>query len=196
MMPIMSESPPRELTPPRITALLHEVTEGTPGALDQLLDVVMVDLRRSANSQLSGRSNRAHTRPTELIHEAYLKLFDRESPPSWENRAHFFGSASRAMRQILVDRARRRLRNPAISLDGGGEPPAPETREDLARMVTLHEALERMGTKSSRRLRIVELKFFGGRTIEEIAAMLGLGTATVERDWAAARAWLRRELDV
>jgi len=192
----MCDSLPQELSPSRLTDLLNEVSEGTPGALDQLLDVVMVDLRRSANSQLSGHTNRAHTRPTELINEAYLKLFGHESPPTWESRAHFFGSASRAMRQILVDRARRRLRNPAISLDGGDEPSSSETGGDLAQMVALHEALETLGAMHPRRLRIVELKFFGGRTIEEIASMLGLGTATVERDWAAARAWLRKELDV
>ena len=178
-----------------ITKVLNELAHGDERALDRLLPVVYRELKRLAASYL--RSERAeHTlQPTALAHEAYLRLVGREEI-QWQNRAHFLGVAARAMREILVDHARRRK---AIKRGGG----QPLTVLDEGLLVAggrpvafddLDQALIDLAKLSDRQARVVELRYFGGLSIEETGEVLGVSPVTVKRDWATARAWLYREL--
>ena len=176
-----------------VTHLLHAWAEGDEAARDELIPLVYDTLRRIARNQL--RSERpSHTlQTTALINEAYLKL--TEQSVSWQSRAHFFGIAARIMRQILVDYARARLR-----LKRGGDPQRislaaiEEGLEQSADLLALDEALATLEKVDPERARVVELRFFGGLTIEETAHVMGVSTPTVERGWRAARAWLQTEL--
>lgn len=178
-----------------VTRLLLIWRHGDDEALNRLLPIVYDELRRLARS-LMRRERQGHTlQPTALVHEAYLKLFDQRHA-TWENRAHFFGVAARAMREILVDHARRRgaakrggsaLR---LSLDDV-EPTADAPSIDL---VALHVALDRMAALDPGQARLVELRVFGGLTIDETAEVLDCSPATVTRQWRHAEAWLHREL--
>jgi RNA polymerase sigma factor (TIGR02999 family) len=176
-----------------VTHLLHAWAQGDEAARDELIPLVYDTLRRIARHQL--RSERpSHTlQTTALINEAYLKL--TEQSVSWQSRAHFFGIAARIMRQILVDHARARLR-----LKRGGDhqrislAAVEEGQEQSADLLALNEALETLEKVDPERARVVELRFFGGLTIEEAAHVMGVSTPTVERGWRAARAWLQTEL--
>jgi RNA polymerase sigma factor (TIGR02999 family) len=181
--------------PNEVTQLLLEAQRGDRGALDRLLPLVYAELRRIAASHLR-REREGHTlQPTALVHEAYLQLVDERSL-QWQNRAHFLGIAAYLMRQLLVAHARRRKASKragahahvtldeAVHGDGGAQ----------ADVLALNEALEALMQKDPQRARIVELRYFGGLSIEETAEVLGVGTATVERGWRTARAWLLREL--
>ena len=178
-----------------VTQLLLAWSEGDKTALDQLIPLVYSELRRLAKRHM--RSERAgHTlQTTALIHEAYLRLIDADQV-QWRNRAHFFGIAARLMRQILVARARER----GCQKRGGGaervsldEAMVIDERldEDL---VALDEALGELSQFDARMAQVVEMRFFGGLTEEEIAAALDVSTKTVRRDWRLARSWLRRKL--
>lgn len=167
---------------------------GDQGALKDLVPLVYGELRRLAHYYL--RSERPdHTlQSTALVHEAYLRLLSQE-PNSLQNRAHFFAVASRLMRQILVDfarshRAAKRNLGYTLSLD---EAVAPAQSKDID-LVALDDALNKLLRLSERQSRIVELRFFGGLSIEETSQVLGVSPATVERDWTIARAWLHREI--
>lgn len=177
-----------------VTARLAELTRGDGAALERLLPVVYDELRRLAASWL--RKERAgHTlQPTALAHEAFLRLVNQREV-AWQNRAHFLGVAAQAMRRILVDHARRRralrrgggLERVTLRADGAVE--APEVAfEDLDR------ALCALAERSARQSRVVELRYFGGLTIEETAEVMAISPMTVKRDWTLARAWLFREL--
>jgi len=183
------------LDPKTVTEVLNELAKGDERALDRLLPVVYRELKRLAAGYL--RSERAeHTlQPTALAHEAYLRLVGREEI-QWQNRAHFLGVAARAMREILVDHARRRkalkrgggqaltLYDEALPVAGG----RPVAFDDL------DQALTDLARLSERQAKVVELRYFGGLTIEETGEVLGISPVTVKRDWATARAWLYREL--
>lgn len=183
------------MEPNEVAETLTGVTRGDVHALDRLLPVVYAEMRRLAASHL--RTERAgHTlQPTALAHEAYLRLVTQKDL-TWQNRAHFFGVAARAMRSILVDHARRRKAQkrgggqPALSLDESlvARPELPLAFDELDR------ALLDLARLSERQARVVELRYFGGLTIEETAEVLGISPVTVKRDWAVARAWLYREL--
>lgn len=176
-----------------LTQMLVAWGDGDEVARDALIPIVYDHLRRIARHHL--RSERTgHTLQTSaLINEAYLKLVDQTV--SWENRNHFFGIAARLMRQILVDHARARQR-----LKRGGDQyqislTAAENEAGHARdLLALHEALESLARIDPLRSQIVELRFFGGLTIEEAAQVMRVSTPTVERGWRAARAWLQTEL--
>jgi RNA polymerase sigma factor (TIGR02999 family) len=178
-----------------ITQLLKGVQRGDRSAFDRLLAVVYEELKRVAQRQMR-RERAGHTLDTTaLVHEAYLKLVD-QSEAVWQDRAHFFGVAARAMRQVLIDHARRRV---AQKRGGGWERATLD--EDLLgeqapmeELVALDDALERLGQLDPRLVQVVEYRFFGGLTEEETAALLGITTRTVQRDWAKARAWLHKEL--
>ena len=178
-----------------VTALLDAWTRGNPTALNQLLPLVYAELRRIASIQL--RNERAgHTlQPTALVHEVYLRLVDQRQV-DWRNRAHFFGAAAQLMRRILVDHARRHRADkrgggaPSVPLEDVSEPVAPEGIPILA----LDSALERLAKFDGELARIVVLRAFGGLTIDDAAYVLQVSTATVERDWRTAKAWLGREL--
>jgi RNA polymerase sigma-70 factor (ECF subfamily) len=177
-----------------ITELLGEVQRGDREALNRLVPLVNSELRRLARSQL--RSERpGHTmQPTDLIHEAYLRLM-RGAQPGWESRTHFFSIAARVMRQILTDHARsrssqKRDRNVTVALEHAGDL-APRTPTSLLLLDDALEALERVDERKSR---AVELRYFGGLSIEEICHVLDISAATVRRDLRLGEAWLRREL--
>jgi RNA polymerase sigma factor (TIGR02999 family) len=179
-----------------VTQLLAEWGGGDRAALDRLLPLVFDELRRLAASYLR-RERAGHTlQPTALVNEAYLRLVDQEGA-QWQNRAHFFGIAANLMRQILVDHARQR----SADKRGGSQLQRLSltqaerlVKQEELDVLALNEALERLAEFDPQQTRIVELKFFGGLTIEETAEVLGVSHATVEREWKLARAWLRREL--
>jgi len=176
-----------------VTQLLLAWAQGDEAARDELIPLVYETLRRIARNQLRGERPGHTLQTTALINEAYLKM--TEQSVSWQSRAHFFGIAARLMRQIMVDYARARLRQKRggdrqqISLTA-----AEEGYEQSADLLALDEALEALDQVDPERGRIVELRFFGGLTIDETAEVMGISTPTVERGWRAARAWLQTEL--
>lgn len=178
-----------------ITGLLVQWGNGDKAALDELMPVVQGELKRLARGYLR-RERANHTlQPTALINEAYLRLIDQHSA-RWQNRAQFFGIAAQLMRRILVDHARAHLAEKrggnlfAVSLTHADSLGAQPETDVLA----IHEALEKLATFDEQQARIVEMRFFAGLTIEETAEAIGVSHATVERDWAMAKAWLKREL--
>jgi RNA polymerase sigma factor (TIGR02999 family) len=180
-----------------VTALLNAWSAGDPAARDQLITVVYQELRWRAAGQLRGE-RRGHTlQPTALVHEAYVRLLGRSDVP-WENRAHFFTTAAGTMRRILVDHARARR---AQKRDGALDRVALEGTpfvfddDDADRLLIVNDALDQLAQWDERQARVVELKFFGGLTVEEIADALGVSAKTVKRDWALARAWLLTRLE-
>lgn len=193
----MSESGQNE-----VTRLLADVQGGDPAALDDLFQLVYGELREAAHAQRRSWEGDETLNTTALVHEAYLRLVD-QSDPDWRNRAHFLAAASRAMRHILIDYARRRRAKkrggprPRLSLheiEAALEGSADSTEAQDEALVALDAALERLERESERQSRIVECRFFGGMTIPETAEALGVSPATVKRGWAAAQAWLYRDL--
>jgi RNA polymerase sigma factor (TIGR02999 family) len=178
-----------------VTKLLVDWSRGNQAALEELTPLVYQDLHRRARSYL--RSERAdHTlQPTALIHEAYLRLV-KESLPEWNGRSHFFAVASRVMRQILVDHARRQRAGKRgsgaakLSLDEALVPAQAENGDLMA----LDEALAKLAAFDERKCRIVEMRYFGGCTVEETAEALGVAGITVMREMRLAEAWLRRAM--
>jgi RNA polymerase sigma factor (TIGR02999 family) len=183
------------VSPRDVTALLGDWSRGNQTALNQLLPLVYAELRRVAARQL--RNERAdHTlQPTALVHEVYLRLVDQRQG-DWQNRAHFFGVAAQVMRRILVDHARRHDAGkrgegiPCLSLDEAQDVAAPNGTPILA----LDQALDRLEQLDAELARIVELRAFGGLTIDEAAHVLGVSPSTAKRDWRTAKAWLNRAL--
>jgi RNA polymerase sigma factor (TIGR02999 family) len=180
---------------PDINRLVREVSEGRRDALDRLVPIVYDELRRIAHGQLR-RERAGHTlNTTALVHEAYLRLLNVQQV-QWLDRAHFFATAARVMRRVLIDYARARQREkrgggavPVSLTDALDLPTAPP--DDL---LELDEALTRLEALGERQYRVVECRCFGGLSVEETAAVLGVSAATVKRDWTFARAWLNREL--
>ena len=187
-------------TPPSsaVTELLRAWGAGDRAALDQLMPVLYAELRRQAERQLR-RESAGHTlQPTALVNEAYLRLVDQRQA-KWEGRSQFFALAARQMRRILVDHARGR----AAAKRGGaaarvtlaeGSAATPETPQGEIDVLALDEALTRLAALDARQARVVELRYFAGLGVEEVAEALDISPATVKREWTMARAWLRREL--
>lgn len=187
----MLEQPPQE-----ITNLLRSWSEGDPCALDQLTPLVFRELHRLAVRYV-GRERADHTlQATGLVNEAYIRLIDWPNM-EWKNRQHFFGVSAQVMRHILVDYARSRLYSKrgggarAVSLD---EAPDLSDNSSLASLLDVDRALGRLAALDPRTAQVVELRYFGGFTVEETAKIVGLSTITVIRSWNFARAWLLREL--
>ncbi len=179
-----------------ISRILQEWSDGRQNASDELMPLVYDELRRQAARYLR-RERPGHTlQTTALIHETYLKLVDQRNV-DWQNRAHFFGIAAQAMKRILVDYAKARHRH---KRGGAAENlPIDEARfvasgEKSVDLVALDEALGRLAQLDSQQAQIVELKFFGGFTIDEIAETLRISPATVKREWNSAKAWLHGEI--
>jgi RNA polymerase sigma-70 factor (ECF subfamily) len=186
----MSEYPPTE-----VSQLLVRWRSGDKAALDELTPVVYEELRRLARHYMRGERTGHTLEPTALVNEAYLRLVDLRDM-KWQNRAHFFAVAATLMRRILVDHARSRN----YAKRGGVQQRLSLSKADRfankpdVDLVAMDDALMTLEQMSAQQSRIVELRFFGGLTIEETAEVLGVSHATVERDWAVARAWLRREV--
>jgi RNA polymerase sigma-70 factor, ECF subfamily len=174
-----------------ITGLLRAATNGERQDVDALMSAIYADLRRIADNQLRNERSDHTLQPTALVHEAWIRLVDQHAT-DWKDRAHFFAIASRVIRRILVDHARgkgaekrgRGYRQVSIE---SAELAGPEANLDL---VALDQALEELAELDPRQAGIVEMKFFGGLTIEEIAEALSMGRRSVDRQWSAARAWL------
>jgi RNA polymerase sigma factor (TIGR02999 family) len=178
-----------------ITAILKRWTTNRPEALEELMPMVYQELRKIAASYLRRERENFTLQPTALIHEAYLRLV-RQDIATLEDRSHFYGVAARMMRQILVDSARargaaKRGGGNKITLDEGVA--AAGTGEDWD-FLALHDALEKLGSQHPRTAQVVELRYFGGLQLEEIAVHLSISLATVKRDQAIGEAWLRRAL--
>jgi RNA polymerase sigma factor (TIGR02999 family) len=178
-----------------VTSLLLAWSQGDASALDRLVPLVYKDLRRVAQNHLRV-ARRGHTlSATSLVHEAYMRLVDQRAV-QWQNRAQFFAIASEMMRRILVDHARRR----AAAKRGGGQllvtldAAVAAAAERDVELLSLDSALDELAALDGRSARVVEMRFFGGLSVEEAAFALGVSRATVERDWSTARAWLFRRL--
>lgn len=178
-----------------VTQLLVRWGSGDRAALDELTAIVYDELRRLAGSYLRRRGTDQSLQPTALVHEAYIRLADQEHT-SWQNRAQFFGLAAKLMHDILIDHARRRL----AGKRGGGQLRVSLGEADrhgdqsALEIIALDDALKDLAEANPQHARLVELRFFGGLTIEETAEVMGTSHATVERQWRYARAWLRRAM--
>jgi RNA polymerase sigma factor (TIGR02999 family) len=178
-----------------ITRLLADWSRGDERARDALIPLVYDELRLIARRNLSRERPEHSLQSAALVNEAYLRLV-RQKTPDWQNRAHFFGVAAQIMRQILVDHARNRLAAKRgagatlLSLDPG----MAWRKEPEIDLLALDSALNKLATMDAQQSHLIQLRFFGGLSIEETALVLGVSTRTVERSWTAARAWLRVEM--
>jgi RNA polymerase sigma factor (TIGR02999 family) len=183
------------MTSPTVTQLLQQLSRGNQRAVDALTPLVYKELKRIAGGQVRNERPGHTLQATALVHEAYLKLVDQRET-SWQNRAHFFGVAAQVMRRILLDYAKGRRRE---KRDGGA---AHATLDEAlvigddrsSHLIEIDEALPRLEKLDERQAKVVELRFFGGLSVEETAEAMGISAPTVKREWAMARAWLHREL--
>jgi len=194
--PADGRGPPPNASQVEVTQLLHAVNQGDPSAGDRLLPLVYGELRRLAQGYMSQERAGQTLQATALVHEAYLRLIG-SADVSWASRAQFFAAAAQAMRRILVERARARGRLKR----GGGlqrvelDEHAAVTETARTDLVALDEALNRLAAISQRKCDVVMLKFFAGLTNDEVAAALGVSSATVRNEWTFAKAWLLAELE-
>lgn len=186
---------PAQIPPPDATRLLQAWAQGDQAAFEELIPLVYDELRRLAQRELRRERPGHSLQATALVNEAYLRLIDLNRI-EWQNRAHFFAMAARMMRRILVDWARARGNQkrgggvPTVSLDEG----LLVSTDPGCDLVALDDALETLGAMDPRKGQVVEMRFFGGLTVEETAAALHVSADTVMRDWRSAKAWLLREL--
>jgi RNA polymerase sigma factor (TIGR02999 family) len=179
----------------KVTELLLELSGGNRAVVDELIPFLYRELKRIAAAQLLNERPGHTLQVTALVHEAYLKLVD-QSQVHWQNRAHFFGVAAQVMRRILLDYAKGRAR-----AKRGGDLRRTSFDEALTvsydrayELVEIDEALQRLEALDQRQAKVVEMRFFGGLSVEETAEALGVSEPTVKREWAMARAWLHREI--
>ena len=186
---------PAQIPPPNATRLLQAWGQGDQAAFEELIPLVYEELRRLAQRELRRERPGHSLQATALVNEAYLRLIDLNRI-EWQNRAHFFAMAARMMRRILVDWARARGNQkrgggvPTVSLEEG----LLVSSDPGCDLVALDDALKTLGAMDARKSQVVEMRFFGGLTVEETAAALHISGDTVMRDWRVAKAWLRREL--
>lgn len=179
-----------------VTSLLAAWSKGDVSALNKVMPLVYAELHRIARRAWSEQPHNNTLQPTALINEAYLKLANVENA-SFEDRCHFFAVACTAMRQILVNHAKSRLSGKR----GGGrvnvslDDVQPAVHQQAAEIVALHEALDALQAVDPRKSKVVEMRYFGGLSVEETAAAMGVSVATVNRDWRLARSWLIREMN-
>src|SRR5690606_19876514 len=183
--------------PHEITQMLIELTEGNQDVVNLILPHIYDELRRLAGSYLRRERGNHTLQPTALVHEAYMKLIDQRNV-KWQNRAHFFGIAAQVMRRILMDHARKHM----AGKRGGNAEVLPLEEEILvvsqdknAELVALDDALDELAKLNPQKARVVELRYFGGLSIEETAEVLGVSVPTVNRHWRMAKAWLFTQLD-
>jgi len=180
-----------------VTQILHAIAEGDPHAASQLLPLVYEELRKLAAQRLARETPGQTLQPTALVHEAYLRLVGENEERHWDSRGHFFAAAAEAMRRILVEIARQKA-----SLKRGGDRDrvdvvdsllaSPEPREDL---VALDAALTKLAETDKQAAELVQLRYFGGLPIREVAEILGIAPRTADRLWAFAKAWLHEEIE-
>lgn len=181
--------------PSEVTAALQDWRRGRGNAEERLVQLVYAELHRMADRFLRGERAGHTLQPTALVHEAYLQLVDQKRV-DWQSRSHFFAIAARVMRRILVDYARRHLRQKR----GGGRERLPLESvsgfgvERLPELIALDDALAALAKTDPRKAAVVELRYFGGFSVEETAEILGVSVPTVSRHWRVARAWLYREV--
>jgi RNA polymerase sigma factor (TIGR02999 family) len=182
-----------------VTRILSAIERGDPHAAEQLLPLVYEELRRLAAQRLAQEKPGQTLQATALVHEAYLRLVDADKARGWDGRGHFFAAAAEAMRRILVEKARRKLR---LRHGGGRRQQSLESNEPAIvapvgelDLLALDEALGRLEAASPRKARLVKLRYFAGLTLPEAAAVLGVGRSTAEADWTYAKAWLKREME-
>src|SRR5213080_3955166 len=179
----------------RVTEFLTRWSQGDDGALAELTPLVYEELRQLAHRQMRAERSDHTLQTTALVNEAYLRLADQTNP-RWQNRAHFFAVAARAMRQILVSYARsqrsQKRGGGALKVELGKA--ALVSPEESREIIDLHEALERLAALDSRKAQVVELKYFGGLNYDEMAEVLKISAVTVRRDWEFAKVWLYTEL--
>jgi RNA polymerase sigma factor (TIGR02999 family) len=189
----------RPSRPENLTALLQSWQGGDREALDRVMAIVYDELRALAARHLAAERAGHTLQPTALVHEAYLRLAGQQQV-DWKNRAYFFGAAATIMRRILVDHARRRVRDKRgggvtlVPLEEAPEPVAAASPGSGIDVAALDEALDRLAALDARQARVVELRYFSGMTVDEIAEVMNLSPGTVKRDWTVARAWLFAEL--
>jgi RNA polymerase sigma factor (TIGR02999 family) len=182
-----------------ITHLLRDWQHGDRGAFDRLIPLVYEELRVIASRCVSNEWRDGAIQTTALVNEAYLKLVDQRSV-DWQNRAHFFAIAAQVMRRILLDDARGRLREkrgggmPTIAIEQLAASPSDAGPVDAVDIIAIDRALTELERLDPEQARIVELRFFGGLTVEETGAVLGVSPATVKREWSIAKGWLHRAL--
>jgi RNA polymerase sigma factor (TIGR02999 family) len=180
-----------------VTRILSAIEQGDPQAAQQLLPLVYDELRKLAEHKMAQEAAGQTLQPTALVHEAYLRLVGGEEGQHWDSRGHFFAAAAEAMRRILVENARRRGRRKRgghlgrADLDEG-QLAAPEVREDI---VALDQALTKLAAEDKRAADVVQLRYFAGLPLPEVAHVLGVSPRTAGRLWSYARAWLRQELE-
>lgn len=179
----------------QVSQLLIAWRDGDPGAFDRLMPMVYDELRRLAHRYMRRVPEGQTLQTTALVHEAYLRMVG-QGDPSWQNRSHFFAVCAQVMRNLLVDRARSRF---AIKRGGGLhqvelDDAAVQSPTEDERLVALDEALERLAAIDPRKARIVEMRYFGGMSVEETGQVLDLSPITIKREWSKARAWLHREM--
>ncbi len=192
-MPADPPPPPPATAPATVTRLLQEASAGDPRALDQLLPLVYAELHAIAERHM-GRERPDHTlQPTALVHEAFLRLLGGGSP-TFNDRTHFLNAASRAMRRVLVDHGRMRKAAKRDGINVTLDEAVVGAPGEALDILALDDALTRLAQADPRCAQVVELRFFGGLSIPEVAATLGTSPATVQRDWQFARGWLAREL--
>ena len=183
-------------SPDEVTELLMEWSNGEQAALDRLMPLVYEELRRIARGHMKYQPPGHTLQTTALIHEAYLKLIGHPDK-SWQNRAHFFGVAAQAMRHILVDYARKRQcekRGGGVVMVSLNETTVISAERAAAEVVALDDALQRLAVVDPRKSRVVEMRYFGGLSVEETAEVLRVSSDTIMRDWRLAKTWLRRDL--
>ena len=181
-----------------VTIILQKIEAGDRHAAGELLPLVYDELRALANQRMSHEASDHTLQPTALVHEAFLRLVGGQDSEQWDNRGHFFGAAAKAMRRILIESARKRK-----STKHGGQVAKFEIHEDDAvdesgdqlDLLALDDALHRLQEMDAELAKLVELRYFTGLTVDESAQILGISPRTAKRNWAYARAWLRRELD-
>ena len=194
---VSSDPLPQDELRSEATRILRRASSGESGDNERLLGLLYDELHSLADGYMSGERDDHTLQPTALVHEAWIKLFDRESL-DFEDKRHFLATAARAMRQILVDHARSKKR-----IKRGGDWKRVDSDVDLAEdgstedidLVALDRALEKLKENSERQAQIVELRYFGGLPVEEVATVLGVSERTIVREWRFAKAWLTRELD-
>lgn len=180
-----------------VTRILSQIESGDPSAAEPLLMLVYDELRQLAATKLANEKTGQTLQPTALVHEAYIRLVNVETPQKWNGRGHFFAAAAEAMRRILIEQARRKA-----SLKAGGKRrrvdlsnAEPETLGPQFDWLALDEALRQLEAKDSRAATLVKLRFFAGFTMQQAAEALNISVATAENDWAYARSWLRVQMN-